>query len=127
MDRARNGLTAASSGRPLAIWIGSRVAVAVTAAAATASLTHGWLRGWYHWDVALYIKVAQFGYGGYPAHYSDTGIAAFFPGLPLLLRAVHAVVPNWSAAGLLISLVAGAVAVVALVRIIQLAALVKAG
>jgi len=81
-------------------------------------LVHGsWLHGWYHWDVALYIKVARFGYGGYPAHYSDSGIAAFFPGLPLALRAVHPVTGNWVVAGLLISLVAGAVACVALARL----------
>lgn len=102
---------------PLGSWLASRAAVATTAAIATAVAGEGWLAGWYHWDVALYIKVAQYGYGGYPAHYPDKGIAAFFPGLPLLLRAVHALVRNWTAAGLLISLVAGAVAVVFLARL----------
>jgi hypothetical protein len=106
--------------QPLTIWFGSRVALAVVAVAATASLAGGWLAGWYHWDVALYIKVAQYGYGGYPVHYPDTGIAAFFPGLPLTLRAVHAIVPSWIAAGLIVSVVAGAVAVVALARITEL-------
>src|SRR2546423_2612743 len=105
---------------PLGVWLGSRVAVVVVAVAATTSFAGGWLAGWYHWDVALYIKVAQYGYGGYPAHYPDTGIAAFFPGLPLALRAVHAVVPSWVGAGLLVSAVAGGVAVVALARLAEL-------
>jgi hypothetical protein len=109
--------TGLSAERPLGAWLSTRVAVAVTAAVATGSLAGAWLRGWYHWDVALYIKVAQYGYGGYPRHYSDTGIAAFFPGLPLVLRAVHVMVPSWVAAGLLVSFVAGAVAVVALARL----------
>jgi hypothetical protein len=112
---------------PLGYWFGSRVAVAVAAAAATGSIAGAWLRGWYHWDVALYIKVAQYGYGGYPEHYSDPGIAAFFPGLPLVLRAVHAVVPTWIGAGLLISLVAGTVAAVALARLTELDARRPAG
>jgi hypothetical protein len=121
---ARAGVAA---DRPLAYWLGSRVAVAVTAAIATASLAGAWLRGWYHWDVALYIKVAQYGYGGYPQHYPDPGIAAFFPGLPLALRAVHAVVPSWVGAGLLISFLAGMVAAIALARLTELDARRPAG
>ncbi|SCE32338.1 MULTISPECIES: mannosyltransferase family protein [unclassified Streptomyces] len=72
------------------------------------------------WDANHYLHIARDGY--FPA---DAGPwvegwdnrEAFFPGFPLLLRAVHTVVPNWTAAGLLISLVAGAVAVLALSRI----------
>jgi mannosyltransferase PIG-V len=93
------------------------------AALFTDRVTHhrpSWLGAWNHWDVSLYAKVARFGYDGYPKHYSDRGIAAFFPGLPLLLRVVHSVVPSWIAAGLLISLVAGGVAIVALARLAEL-------
>jgi hypothetical protein len=114
--RSRSGLTAAG---PLAIWFGSRVAVAVTAAFATASLAAGWLRGWYHWDVAWYIKVAQHGYD-YAQVPGEGGIAAFFPGLPLALRAVHAVVPSWIAAGLLVSFIASAIAATYLDRLAAL-------
>ncbi|WP_202461497.1 mannosyltransferase family protein [Streptomyces sp. SID8374] len=72
------------------------------------------------WDANHYLHIARDGY--FPA---DAGPwvegwdnrEAFFPGFPLLLRAVHVVVPSWTAAGLLISLVAGAVAVLALSRI----------
>ncbi len=72
------------------------------------------------WDAHHYLHIARDGY--FPA---DAGPwlsgwdnrEAFFPGFPLLLRAVHTVVPDWTAAGLLISFVAGAVAVLALARI----------
>jgi hypothetical protein len=46
---------------------------------------------------------------------------AFFPGAPLVLRAVHVVVPDWTAAGLVVSLLAGAFASVALGRLAVLA------
>ncbi|MFC9034908.1 mannosyltransferase family protein [Streptomyces arboris] len=72
------------------------------------------------WDANHYLHIARDGY--FPA---DAGPwmdgwdnrEAFFPGFPLLLRAVHVIVPSWTAAGLLISFVAGAVAVLALSRI----------
>jgi hypothetical protein len=72
---------------------------------------------WRRWDADLFRKVAQFGYTGYPRHYPDRGVEAFFPGFPVVLRAVHLVVPSWTAAGLVVSLVAGAVASVALSRL----------
>ncbi|MFI2028823.1 mannosyltransferase family protein [Streptomyces buecherae] len=74
------------------------------------------------WDWGFFLKVARDGY--FPAEPAGEAGAgdnreAFFPGLPLLLRAVHWVVPSWGASGLLISFGAGAVAVVALARIAQ--------
>lgn len=45
---------------------------------------------------------------------------AYFPGQPLLLRAVHAAVGDWVVAGLLVSLASGAIAVVALARLADL-------
>jgi hypothetical protein len=77
------------------------------------------LQRWERWDVGLFRKVAEFGYDGYPHDYPDVGVPAFFPGLPLVLRAVHALVPDWTAAGLLVSFVAGAVAAVALSRLAE--------
>ncbi|WP_394432986.1 glycosyltransferase family protein [Streptomyces sp. SGAir0957] len=64
------------------------------------------------WDWAHYRSIAEFGY-----FHSKDNSEAFFPGFPLVLRAVHGVVPDWTAAGLLISLVSGGVAVLALARI----------
>ncbi|MFF3763813.1 mannosyltransferase family protein [Streptomyces sp. NPDC001922] len=75
------------------------------------------------WDWHHYRDIAREGYfpdGAGPWLTGWDNREAFFPGFPLLLRAVHVVVPDWAAAGLLISLVAGAVAVVALARIARL-------
>ncbi|WP_176727756.1 mannosyltransferase family protein [Streptomyces sp. BpilaLS-43] len=71
------------------------------------------------WDANHYLHIARDGYFPADAGPWMTGWdnrEAFFPGYPMLLRAVHTVVPSWTAAGLLISLVAGAVAVLALSR-----------
>ncbi|MFG3406833.1 mannosyltransferase family protein [Streptomyces sp. NPDC048142] len=73
-----------------------------------------------HWDANHYLHIAREGYfpaGTGPWTSGWDNREAFFPGYPFLLRAVHTVVPDWTAAGLLISFVAGAVAVVALARI----------
>ncbi|MFF2222702.1 mannosyltransferase family protein [Streptomyces globisporus] len=73
-----------------------------------------------HWDANHYLHIARDGYfpagaGSWTSGWDNR--EAFFPGYPFLLRAVHTVVPDWTAAGLLISLVAGAAAVLALARI----------
>nr|WP_202434412.1 MULTISPECIES: mannosyltransferase family protein [unclassified Streptomyces] len=71
------------------------------------------------WDANHYLHIARDGYFPADAGPWMTGWdnrEAFFPGYPMLLRAVHTLVPSWTAAGLLISLVAGAVAVLALSR-----------
>lgn len=72
------------------------------------------------WDANHYLHIARDGYfpaGTGPWTSGWDNREAFFPGYPLLLRAVHTVVPDWTAAGLLISLLAGAVAVFALARV----------
>ncbi|MFF1506704.1 mannosyltransferase family protein [Streptomyces sp. NPDC058326] len=80
-----------------------------------------------HWDWGHFLHIARDGYfPGEDGSGTATGAGAgdnreaFFPGFPLLLRAVHTVVPDWTVAGLLISFVAGAVAVLALARIAEL-------
>ena len=112
---------------PLAVWLGSRVGVALLALAGSYQLggvradrVPAFLAGWDRWDVGLFRKVAEFGYTGYPAHYPDRGIEAFFPGFPVVLALVHRAVPDWTAAGLLVSLVAGAIAAVWLGRLAEL-------
>jgi len=108
----------------LGVWLGSRLAVALLAvggalllSGARPSSVQGLLARWDRWDVGLFRKIAEFGYDGHPEDYPDQGIEAFFPGAPLALRAVHLVVPDWTAAGLVLSLVAGAAAAVALGRL----------
>ncbi|MER5967715.1 mannosyltransferase family protein [Streptomyces sp. NPDC002057] len=75
------------------------------------------------WDWSHYLHIARDGYfpddpGASPEPWDNR--EAFFPGFPLVLRAVHTVVPDWTVAGLLVSLVSGAVAVLALARIARL-------
>jgi hypothetical protein len=108
----------------LAVWVATRVGVTVLALAAawtvgagTAGQVPSYLSLWDHWDTGLFVKIARFGYAGYPRHYPDKGVVAFFPGEPLVLRVVHAAVPTWVGAALLVSAVAGAVAAVALGRL----------
>jgi hypothetical protein len=111
----------------LGVWLGSRVAVALASVLGVAALSTepvatlpGLLERWARWDADLLRKVAEHGYRGYPQDYPDQAVEAFFPGFPLVLRAVHVVVPDWTAAGLLVSLVASAVACVALARLAEL-------
>jgi hypothetical protein len=97
-------------------WLATRVAVALLVVAGGAQVfgdrSQGFLDRWDSWDVTLFVKVAEYGYHGYPQHYPDRDIVAFFPGFPLVLRAFHTIIPDWTAAGLAVSLVAGGVAVV---------------
>ena len=67
----------------LAVWVASRVAVAVLAvggawllSGAQAGGVEGFLRRWDRWDVGLFRKVAEFGYAGYPQDYPDQGVEA---------------------------------------------------
>ncbi|WP_446465484.1 mannosyltransferase family protein [Streptomyces sp. BRA346] len=75
------------------------------------------------WDWGHYLHIARDGYfpgesGPWDEKWDSR--EAFLPGFPMLLRALHTVVPSWTAAGLLISFVGGAVGVLALARIARL-------
>jgi len=108
----------------LAVWATTRAALLLVSLysryATSSGKSSSWLGLWQHWDWYRYLTVAEYGYtsGKGPAY--DENITAFLPGYPLVLRAVHVVVRNWVVSGLLISLVAGAVAVVALARLTEL-------
>jgi hypothetical protein len=64
--------------------------------------------------VGLFTKVAHYGYLS-PAYADRTEVD--FPGLPIAIRIVHVLVPDWIVAGLLVSFLAGALAVAALWRL----------
>ena len=103
----------------LPIWIGSRIAVALAALAGLwviqgrkAQDVGSWLEAWQHWDADLFVKVAEFGYPPTTAYADRTEVD--FPMMPIALRAVHLFTGNWTAAGLIVSLVAGGVAACAL-------------
>ncbi|WP_311931878.1 mannosyltransferase family protein [Microbispora sp. H11081] len=105
----------------LLIWVGTRAGM-ILAALYGALIVSGQNRApllerWKHWDVGLFRKIAEFGYDGDPSQEPDPGLPAIFPGMPLAMRLVHLVVDDWILAGLIISFVAGAVAMVALARL----------
>ncbi|NHC47372.1 mannosyltransferase family protein [Motilibacter aurantiacus] len=75
-----------------------------------------YVRRWAQWDWHHFEYIAR---NGYDSRF-DPNIEAFFPGLPLVLRAVHAVGVDGALAGLLVSLVAGAFASVALAQLGEL-------
>jgi hypothetical protein len=106
----------------LTAWLATRAGVLLVAVVAARVLVRGdlqdsFLDRWTQWDVDHLIDIARFGYGGDPAKPPDPGLPGFFPGFPLLLRAVHYVVPDWRIGALLITFVAGGVAMVALARL----------
>lgn len=76
------------------------------------------LSRWARWDASFFVSIAKDGYFPNGAVAKDAR-EAFLPGLPLLLRCVHSVIPEWSVDGLLVSFVAGGVAALALTRVAQ--------
>ncbi|WP_405657775.1 hypothetical protein [Streptomyces sp. RK9] len=115
----------------LQVYLGTRVGLFVTGycvgwlfpANSRAKEAPGPLSVWEQWDWTHFRHIAEYGYFGPAPGYADglENEEAFFPGFPLVLRAVRLVVPDWVAAGLLISLVSGAVAMLALARVARLA------
>jgi mannosyltransferase PIG-V len=115
-------------------WVASRVAVALAALAGIwmlgdlpAGQAPSYLARWNQWDTQLFVDVARYGYRGYAAHSPGRHLEAFFPGEPLALRLGHLLTGDWVAAGLVISAVAGTVAMVALARLGELELSLPAG
>jgi hypothetical protein len=110
----------------LRVWLISRVAVLALSWPAVAILQGGsgstrpWLSLWSNWDALRLQDIARYGYFGAPASDPYAHQIAFFPGFPLAEAIVHVLVRQWTVSGLLVSLVAGGVAVVALGRIADL-------
>jgi hypothetical protein len=109
----------------LRIWLISRVAVLALTWPAVAILqgsskdTRPWLGLWNNWDASRLQHIAQYGYFGPPGHALPDQVA-LFPGYPLAQALMHVLVRQWTVSGLLVSLVAGGVAAVALGRIAEL-------
>jgi hypothetical protein len=114
----RRGLSA-DDRAALGIWAAAHLALLVLAWAAAwvyrTGPTHAPLAGLFeHWDAVLLRNIAQYGY------FSPHSLAhdiALFPGYPLALAAVHLIVRNWVLAELVLSAVAGCLAVVSLSRL----------
>jgi hypothetical protein len=117
-ERSRTGASTAMW-EALPIWLASRIAVAMAGLGA-AWVLHGrnakdvpsWLGLWQHWDADLFVKVARFGYPPTTAYPDRTEVD--FPAMPIAVRMAHLVTGNWTAAGMLVAFVAGAVAACAL-------------
>jgi hypothetical protein len=106
----------------LRVWLLSRVATWVVVGAgawlfATNEQLVPLLQRWVQWDFHHLRAIADQGYVGQP---TGVPLEAFFPGFSLLLRALHVVGVDYVVGGLLISFVAGTVAVVALARLAEL-------
>lgn len=103
--------------RALGAWlwtrVGTYVAVTVAATLLASGGAPGLLERWRRWDVVHYQAIAA---GGYDQT-GPTPYAAFFPGLPALLRLLSGLGIDLTLAGLLVSAVASASAVVALSRL----------
>lgn len=134
MSAPRTRATRVSDGLPemgrgaVLVWLWSRVATAVVVTVAgtlfvSGDAAPGWFDRWRQWDVVHYQAIAA---GGYQQP-GPTPYAAFFPGLPLVLRLLSEAGIGLTAAGLLVSLVAGTVAVVALARLAALDGPAQAG
>lgn len=93
------------------------VSLTVSAVWSFGDLRDSFLNRWTQWDVDLFVEIAKYGYGGDPTKPGDAGLPAFFPGLPMTLRALHPIVSSWWLSALLVSFVAGGVAMVALARL----------
>lgn len=119
------GALTASDLAALRIWLLSRCAVlalswpAAFVMRGASKSPQGWLSLWQQWDAVRFQAIAQYGYFGPPSRALPNQVA-FFPGYPVALQVAHALVRQWTVAGLLVSFVAGAVAAVALSRIAEL-------
>jgi hypothetical protein len=119
-ERGRTRVSATTSMvEALPIWLYSRIAVGMAGLAGAwvlqgrqAKDVPSWLGLWQHWDADLFVKVARFGYPPTTAYPDRTEVD--FPAMPIALRLAHLVTNNWTAAGLLVSLVAGGIAACAL-------------
>jgi Mannosyltransferase (PIG-V) len=115
--------------RSLALSTDDRIALGLWAAAHLALLALAWAAAWAfratrehapltgafeHWDAVLLRNIAQYGYFGPHTIPNNT---AFFPGYPAALAVGHLILRNWVLSELLVSGVAGCVAVVALARL----------
>ena len=106
----------------LRAWLLTRLGMVLAAVLAARLMVRGdlqqpFLDRWTQWDVDHLIEIARYGYDGDPAQPPDAGLPGFFPGFPLVVRLVHLVVWDWRLAALLVSFVAGGVAMVALARL----------
>jgi hypothetical protein len=121
------GSVAATTWRITLIWIVSRVVVLGAALAggwttlSRSSPLDDYVHLWRQWDASWYESIAVYGYvGPYVSGFEDFHYnVAFFPALPLLMKAGMAVGITPVAAGLIVSVAAGLAAALALGRLVR--------
>ena len=102
-------------------WFLTRVSLLVIAVSAPSLFrpdtgAPGFLERWGNWDVAHFAKIAESGY--FPEEWS-TPVEAFFPGLPMIMRLGLVVGLSPVLTGMVVSLLAGGAAAVALGRLAE--------
>lgn len=118
---------------PAVVWLATRLSVFVAAWYATwifgsrpgelqgegiaSGPSTSFIESWNRWDADRFRAINEFGYGAV----GDETNYAFFPGFPLLVKALNLLDIDLTLAGLLVSLVAGLAAAVALGRLTGLA------
>lgn len=120
--RLRALLPGASARETLGWWFVSRIGIFLLALSAPLLFNRGsdypnvW-RAWLQWDVWHFKAIAEFGYNnGEP---SGAPLAAFFPGLPVLMHLGDRLGLGYVGGGVVVSLIASAAAGLALARLAQ--------
>ena len=107
-------------------WLGTRVLTLVAALAggwaavtSTPNPLSTYVERWNQWDTAWFESIAVFGYvGPYVSDFENFEYnVAFFPGVPMLMRAGLTFGLSATATGMVISLIASLIAAAALVRL----------
>lgn len=116
-ERFSNSVVAA----PLAVWFAGRLVGLAVLAIVAVVRDRSMLRALTAWDGNIFLRIAEAGYPGVPAglvgEHIDTSMA-FFPGYPLLIRAVGVLSGlELTAAGLAITASAGAALAIGLAQL----------
>jgi hypothetical protein len=120
--RLRLAATGSSVRTAAALWLAAKVAIISLAWVASwimrPTYRHPLLLAnlWQHWDASQFRVIAEYGYFG---RFSLPVQDAFFPGYPILLRATHLVIPQWTLAELAIGTIASFFAILGLVRLAE--------
>src|SRR5690606_5319129 len=112
---------APADGQALGLWLATRLSLAVATLLGAARLADddlSFAQRWARWDFGHFESVTEVWYSG--AQPDGYPLEAFFPGLPAVLWLLARLGLPLEVGGLLVSLVAGAVAVVALRRLADL-------
>lgn len=106
--------------KALAIWFFSHIGFFIYAFLAGRGRTEDpWLKRLTRYDVENFIAIAEYGYDGPPDMEDRAKLPAFFPGLPVLIRALKPIIEDGRLSAVLIALVASAVVAVAISRLAE--------